>query len=111
MDNEGVLSYCLDEAASSNLYWSVGVLLSGIVLARFGLWVSDLTISQILQERVAVTHRGRINGVQGGLNAAMDTIKFALVVGLPGQTTFGWLVIASFAAITLGNFIVLVAFA
>ena len=29
---------------------SVAVLLAGIIMARFGLWISDLTITQILQE-------------------------------------------------------------
>lgn len=30
-------------------YTSVGVFLAGVITARFGLWVSDLTITQILQ--------------------------------------------------------------
>ena len=43
---------------------AVCVLLSGIVAARFGLWITDLTINQILQERVEEDRRGRqINGL------------------------------------------------
>ncbi len=37
---------------------SVVVLLVGIILARFGLWVADLTITQIIQERVEQESRG-----------------------------------------------------
>merc|ERR1740137_245614 len=34
-------------------YASVLVFLTGIILARFGLWVVDLTVNQLLQEKVA----------------------------------------------------------
>merc|ERR1719419_1199921 len=49
-------------------YASVLVLLTGIILARFGLWVVDLTINQLLQEKVAEDVRGVVNGVQDSLN-------------------------------------------
>ena len=39
-------------------YSSVSVFLIGIILARFGLWIVDLTINQILQENVAENKRG-----------------------------------------------------
>ena len=34
-------------------YASVSTLLFGIITARFGLWVVDLTVTQLLQEKVA----------------------------------------------------------
>ena len=83
-------------------FLSVGVLLAGIILARFGLWLSDLTITQVLQEKVQEEHRGIIGGVQNGVNSAMDTIKFVLVIVLPENETFGWLIIASFGFVSLG---------
>lgn len=83
-------------------YLSVGVLLAGIISARFGLWISDLSITQVLQERVKEEHRGVIGGVQNGLNQVMNTIKFVLVIILPEQETFGWLIIASFTFVTFG---------
>ncbi len=43
---------------------SVGFFLSGVICARFGLWISDLTVNQVLQEEVANEERGSINGVQ-----------------------------------------------
>ena len=43
---------------------SVAIFLSGIIAARFGLWLIDLTITQILQEEVEEQKRGVINGVQ-----------------------------------------------
>lgn len=76
--------------------------MAGMVAARFGLWISDLTITQVLQEKVPEEHRGTIGGVQNGINSAMDTIKFILVIVLPEQETFGWLILASFASICIG---------
>ena len=91
----------LDNCITSS-YLSVGVLLAGIITARYGLWVSDLTITQVLQENVLEEHRGIIGGVQNGMNSAMDTIKFILVIVLPEQETFGWLIVASFAFVCFG---------
>ena len=76
--------------------------MAGIITARYGLWVSDLTITQVLQENVLEEHRGIIGGVQNGINSAMDTIKFILVIVLPEQETFGWLITASFTFVCFG---------
>ena len=73
-----------------------------MISGRFGLWVSDLTVTQILQEKVAEEHRGIIGGVQNSMNSAMDTIKFVLVIVLPKNKTFGWLVMASFLFVAFG---------
>ena len=43
---------------------SVAMFLSGVISARFGLWIADLTVNQILQQEVAGTELGSINGVQ-----------------------------------------------
>ena len=91
----------LDDCSVSS-YLSVGVLMAGIIGARFGLWISDLSVTQILQENVEEEHRGVIGGVQNGINSAMDTIKFILVIVLPEQETFGWLIIASYGFVCIG---------
>ena len=83
---------------------SIGVLLAGIITSRFGLWLSDVTITQVLQEKVQEEHRGIIGGVQDGMNSAMDTIKYVLVIALPENETFGWLIISSIAFVSLGAF-------
>ena len=72
-------------------------------MAKFGLWISDITVTQILQEKVIEEHRGIIGGVQNGMNSAMDTIKFGLVVVLPEDETFGWIVITSFIFVFFGG--------
>jgi len=83
-------------------YCSVSVFLLGIILARFGLWIVDLTINQILQERVEESVRGTVNGVQDSLNNSLDLIKCILVIFLPNRETFGLLIILSYVSINIG---------
>ena len=45
-----------ESEASKFSFLSVGVLLAGIIAARFGLWVADLTITQLIQENVQEEH-------------------------------------------------------
>ncbi|CAF4876730.1 unnamed protein product, partial [Rotaria socialis] len=52
----------------SNSKLSVLLLVIGITLNRFGLWIADLTVSQLQQERVPEKIRGRIGGTQHSLN-------------------------------------------
>ena len=83
-------------------YGSVSIFLAGIILARFGLWIVDLTINQILQERVAEERRGVVNGVQDSINNTFDLLKCVFVILLPSEETFALLIFISFASINLG---------
>merc|ERR1719430_2557789 len=83
-------------------YCSVLVFLAGIILARFGLWIVDLTVNQLLQEKVQEEVRGVVNGVQDSLNNSLDLAKCILVIMLPAEETFGLLIIASFTSVSLG---------
>ncbi|EFX70364.1 putative ferroportin [Daphnia pulex] len=82
-------------------YTSVILLMAGIILARFGLWVADLSVNQVLQQ-VDDQIRGSINGVQSSMNMIFDTAKFLLVIACPWPQTFGILVCISFSAICAG---------
>lgn len=81
---------------------SVSFLLTGIILARFGLWVADLSISQVQQEEVVEDKRGVIGGVQNSLNNAFNMAHFFLVILMPDPHMFGILIILSFISIFLG---------
>jgi len=83
-------------------YTSVSVFLLGIILARFGLWIVDLTVNQLLQEKVEEEVRGVVNGVQDSLNNSLDLAKCVLVILLPAQETFALLIFASFVSINIG---------
>merc|ERR1711962_375923 len=83
-------------------YTSVSVLLTGIICARFGLWVADLSVTQILQENVEEDKRGVIGGVQTSLNSTFDLLKFLFAFFLPGPQTFGILILLSFLFVFCG---------
>ena len=68
-----------------------------------GLWMFDLTVTQMLLESPAESERGIINGVQNSLNKFMDIIKSMLVILLPWPQTFGYLIILSVAFIVGGG--------
>uniref|UniRef100_A0A1I8FWZ8 Solute carrier family 40 member n=1 Tax=Macrostomum lignano TaxID=282301 RepID=A0A1I8FWZ8_9PLAT len=84
-------------------YASVALLLAGIVVSRTGLWLADLSITQLFLETVPERERGRVYGVQESLNQLLDLAKFGLVAALPLVTQFGLLVCLSYAAICCGG--------
>ncbi|KAL4222354.1 hypothetical protein ACF0H5_018393 [Mactra antiquata] len=83
-------------------YVSISLLMSGIIGARIGLWMADLTITQLFLESVDVTERGIVAGVQNAINQLMDMLKYAIVLLLPVPEVFGYLVIISYSFICLG---------
>ena len=64
--------------------------------------MSDLSVTQLLIEEPEDSERGAINGVQNSLNQFLDMLKFILVVLLPWQQTFGFLILLSYLFIVLG---------
>jgi len=110
------------EATANVPKMSIIVFLSAIVLARFGdlfmshcilhnykkacndtgLWMADLTIAQIQQEKIRESERGVVNGVQHATNQIFDMLKDLLVVLLPDPRTFGLLIMVSCGAVASG---------
>lgn len=80
-------------------YMSILFLMLSMALSRFGLWLTDLTINQIIQESVKESERGVIGGVQGSLNRIFDLIKYVCVVFLSDVRQYGYLVIISASSI------------
>ena len=78
------------------------MLLLGMALSRFGLWLFDLSINQIIQENVAEEERGLVGGVQSSLNQIFQLAKFGLVIFLPRMPSYGFLAIISYVAVFIG---------
>jgi len=102
LQSENVSGNTNNADGDSDSVIAVCVLMSGIIAARFGLWITDLTINQILQERVEEERRGVINGVQDSMNNSLDLLKCVLVILLPQPRHFGFLVILSFSFVSSG---------
>ncbi|BFY97245.1 hypothetical protein BsWGS_00285 [Bradybaena similaris] len=93
---------CNEDNGQPESYLSIALLLTGISMARFGLWIADLSITQLFMERVLESERGKVNGVQSSLNQLMDMCKFLMVVLAPYEHQFGLLVLISFIFICIG---------
>jgi hypothetical protein len=59
-------------------------------LASTGLWIADLTVNQLQQERVPEDVRGRIGGTQQSLNQFFDMLRYILIIILPEMSQFGY---------------------
>lgn len=99
----------------SNSKLSVLLLVIGITLNRFGnflrikillhlafliiifsgLWLADLTVNQLQQERVPEKIRGRVGGTQHSLNQFFDLLRYAFIICLPRMPQFGYHVFIS----------------
>ena len=64
--------------------------------------LNDLICCIHPQEGVEEQVRGTVGGVQNSLNSILDVIKYLLVIVLPDEDTFGYLVLASVATILVG---------
>ncbi|XP_072198528.1 ferroportin [Excalfactoria chinensis] len=82
---------------------SVSLLFAGVIAARVGLWSFDLTVTQLLQENVAESERGIINGVQNSMNYLLDLLHFIMVILAPNPEAFGLLVLISVSFVAMGH--------
>ncbi|KAG8515627.1 Solute carrier family 40 member 1 [Galemys pyrenaicus] len=89
--------------ASSESMISVSLLFAGVIAARIGLWSFDLTVTQLLQENVAESERGIINGVQNSMNYLLDLLHFIMVILAPNPEAFGLLVLISVSFVAMGH--------
>lgn len=81
---------------------SLVLLMGGIVMSRIGLWMTDLTITQLFQENVHESERGIVSGVQNSFNSIMDVAHFVMVTVAPRPEQFSVLILISVAMVTLG---------
>jgi len=91
-----------DPMTACPVSFSIYTLLIGVVASRFGLWLSDIAVTQIQQQEVKEEIRGKIGGVQGSLNSTLDLLQYVLVLIFPTAAEFGYLVFASFGFILCG---------
>uniref|UniRef100_A0A158Q861 Solute carrier family 40 member n=1 Tax=Elaeophora elaphi TaxID=1147741 RepID=A0A158Q861_9BILA len=94
------------ETGSNDIDWSTWtsnghsiisafILLIGIAVARLGLYMADLSISQIMQETVPERERNTVFGVQDSIAQFFSVLKDILTIIVPDPKTFGTLIIIS----------------
>ena len=81
---------------------TVVLMLIGVIGARFGLWMFDLTVTQLVQEKVAEEERGVVSGVMNAMNSVMNMMQYVMVIAAPRPEHFRYLTIISVGMVTLG---------
>lgn len=76
-------------------------LVGAIAVSRFGLWVFDLSVSQIIQEWVDETQLGRVSAFQQLLENAFTVVIFIGGLIAPHPQDFVWLMLSSVIAVSI----------
>ena len=64
------------------------MLIGGVCASRVGLWVFDITITQLMQENVPEKVRGTVGGVQQSLNSFFGLGAYAIGILKPNPNQF-----------------------
>lgn len=78
------------------------LMLVGIVGCRTGLWIFDLAVQQLVQEKVIEEERGVVGGVMNAMIALMDMLHYVLVIVAPRPEHFSVLTAISFVMVFVG---------
>lgn len=78
------------------------LMILGVVCCRVGLWIFDLSVQQLVQEKVPEEERGVVSGVMNVMNSIMDMLHYVLVIAAPRPEHFRILTVISVAMVTLG---------
>ena len=84
----GCLSLCFASFFVEDHTISMTMLLLGACCSRIGLWVFDITITQLMQEFVPDGIRGTVGGTQQSLNAFFQLLSFSLGLIFPDPGQF-----------------------
>lgn len=80
-------------------FTSSAMLIGGVCLSRVGLWVFDITITQIMQECIPPPIRGVTGGVQQSLNAFFGLLAFVIGIWFPDPSEFFIYVAAGYTSV------------
>ena len=75
------------------------VLMLSLAASRTGLWMFDLVVSTMLQNRVPKAELGVVNGVQGSVCASFEMASFVMGLAFPNIREFPGLMGASIVAV------------
>lgn len=72
------LTSCYVSLYISNQSISFPMLIAGVCFSRIGLWVFDISVTQLMQEHIPAPIRGLVGGVQQSLNAFFTLLAFSV---------------------------------
>lgn len=77
------------------------ILVGGVILSRVGLWVFDISVTQLMQLHIPEQYRGSVGGTQQALNSTFNLLSYAFGVIWSDPRDFVWLVTIGYSAIII----------
>ena len=93
------LSLCFASLFVLGRTTALTLLIAGVCASRFGLWVFDIAVTQMMQENVPDGVRGVVGGVQQSLNAFFNLLSFLLGILFPSPSQFYVYVVAGYGSV------------
>ncbi|GAX26929.1 solute carrier family 40 (iron-regulated transporter), member 1 [Fistulifera solaris] len=95
--------FCCISVSFSSLFvkdylTSTSLLIGGVCCSRIGLWVFDISVTQLMQQYIPAGIRGQVGGTQQSLNAFFQLLSFALALLFPNPKEFHIYVSAGYCA-------------
>ncbi|CAK9262180.1 unnamed protein product [Sphagnum jensenii] len=75
------------------------MLIAGVAASRLGLWMFDLSVTQLMQESVPEAERGVVGGVQKSLQSLMDMLTYVVGLVISNPKDFGTSIRISFMVV------------
>lgn len=82
-----------------NYATSLAMLIAGVCASRVGLWVFDITVTQLMQLHVHEDVRGLVGGTQQSMNAFFAMLSFALGILIPDPMYFHYYVSVGYISV------------
>jgi len=93
------LSLCFASLFVNDFDQSMAMLIAGACASRIGLWVFDISVTQLMQEFIPDGIRGVVGGTQQSLNAFFQLLSFAVGLVFPDPRKFHINVAAGYSAV------------
>jgi len=82
---------------------SLSLFVGGVACSRIGLWVFDLSVTQLFQERVPEYERGVVGSMQQVLNEFFQLLSYVMGLIWPDPSEFKILIVISFGGILVAG--------
>jgi len=86
------------------------LMLTALMLSRWGLWTFDLSVTQLVQEGVPEEELGVTSGVQGSLQSLFELSISIVAVAVPSPKTFPWLGVVSLLQVLLAFLVYIIGY-
>ena len=95
------LAICFSSLFVHDNQWFFIIFVGGLILSRIGLWVFDITVTQLMQLHIPAPIRGLVGGVQQSLNAFFTVLIYTVGLFISDPENFIYYASFSFWGVAL----------